>query len=103
MISFRGIQEKDEESVVTLWKRCALTRDWNDPYKDIKFAREGETSTVLVGIVDEHIVASVMVAMMGTGVFSIISRLIQIFKNVDMEKQPSPPRRRGCGIAACGK
>lgn len=61
MISFRDIQEKDKESVVSLWKRCELTRDRNDPYKDIKFAREGKTSTVLVGIFEEHIVASVMV------------------------------------------
>ena len=61
MISFRDIQEKDKESVVTLWKRCELTRDWNDPYKDIKFARDGGTSTVLVGIVDGLLVASVMV------------------------------------------
>ena len=30
MISFRDIQEKDEESVVTLWKRCELTRSWNE-------------------------------------------------------------------------
>lgn len=60
MISFRDIQAEDEESVVTLWKRCGLTRDWNDPYKDIKFAREGETSTVQVGVVDGRIVASVM-------------------------------------------
>jgi ribosomal protein S18 acetylase RimI-like enzyme len=60
VISFRDIQVKDEETVVTLWKRCELTRDWNDPYNDIKFAREGKTSTVLVGIVGERIVASVM-------------------------------------------
>ncbi len=61
MISFRDLQEIDEECVVTLWKRCELTRSWNDPYKDIKFARAGRTSTVLVGIVEERIVASVMV------------------------------------------
>ena len=61
MISFRDIQEKDEENVVTLWERCELTRHWNDPYKDIKFAREGRTSTVLVGSVEERIVATVMV------------------------------------------
>jgi ribosomal protein S18 acetylase RimI-like enzyme len=61
VISFHDIQSEDEENVVTLWKRCELTRDWNNPYKDIKFARDGETSTVLVGIVEEQIVASVMV------------------------------------------
>jgi ribosomal protein S18 acetylase RimI-like enzyme len=61
VISFRDIQEKDEESVVTLWKGCELTRDWNDPYKDIKFARDSKASTVLVGIVEGRLVASVMV------------------------------------------
>jgi ribosomal protein S18 acetylase RimI-like enzyme len=60
MIAFRELHDADVESVVALWKRCELTRDWNDPYKDIKFAWEGKTSTVLVGIVEERIVASVM-------------------------------------------
>ncbi len=61
MIAFRDIQAGDEDSVVSLWKRCALTRDWNDPYRDIEFARQGETSAVLVGVVERRIVASVMV------------------------------------------
>ena len=61
MISFRDINAEDEENVVNLWKRCELTRGWNDPYKDIRFAQKGGTSTVLVGIVEGRIVASVMV------------------------------------------
>jgi ribosomal protein S18 acetylase RimI-like enzyme len=61
MINFRELKDVDVESVVTLWKRCELTRNWNDSYKDIKFAREGETSTVLVGLIEGRIVASVMV------------------------------------------
>ena len=61
MITFRELKDVDVESVVTLWKRCELTRNWNDPYKDIKFARECETSTVLVGLDEGRIVASVMV------------------------------------------
>ena len=60
MITFRGIQTGDEDSVATLWQRCNLTRDWNDPYGDIAFARQGETSTVLVGIAEGRLVASVM-------------------------------------------
>ena len=59
-MTFRDIQTGDEDSVVTLWQRCALTRDWNDPYRDIAFARQGETSTVLVGIAEGRLVASVM-------------------------------------------
>ena len=61
MMAFRELKDMDVESIVTLWKRCELTRSWNDPYKDIQFARDGETSTILVGIVEEHVVASVMV------------------------------------------
>lgn len=61
MIVFRDVQAGDEEYVVNLWKTCGLTRGWNDPYKDIQFARDGAASTVLVGIVDDRIMASVMV------------------------------------------
>ena len=60
-LTFRELQDVNLESVVSLWKTCELTRSWNDPYKDIQFAREGATSTVLVGIFEERIVASVMV------------------------------------------
>ena len=60
-LAFREAQDVNLENVVNLWKACELTRPWNDPYKDIQFAREGATSTVLVGILDDRIVASVMV------------------------------------------
>ena len=60
-MKFREISDGDVEWVVTLWKDCGLTRDWNDPYQDIQFARTGETSTILVGEVDGKVVASVMV------------------------------------------
>jgi ribosomal protein S18 acetylase RimI-like enzyme len=59
-LAFREVQDVDVESVVSLWKACGLTRPWNDPYKDIRFAREGETSTVLVGFIEDRLVASVM-------------------------------------------
>ena len=88
MISFRDIQAEDEESVVCLWKRCELTRDWNDPYKDIKFARDGVTSTVLVGIVEGRIVASVMAGHDG-------HRGVLYYLAVDPEFQ-----KRGYGKAA---
>lgn len=61
MTGFREIADADVESVVALWKACGLTRAWNNPYKDIAFARESETSTVLVLERDGRIVASVMV------------------------------------------
>jgi len=59
-LAFREARDADVESVISLWKACELTRAWNDPYKDIQFAREGQTSTVLVGLLEGRIVASVM-------------------------------------------
>ncbi len=49
------------KSVVALWQACGLTRPWNDPYKDISFARAGSTSTVLLGEIGDKMVASAMV------------------------------------------
>jgi ribosomal protein S18 acetylase RimI-like enzyme len=60
-LAFHELQDVNLESVVSLWKTCELTRPWNDPYKDIQFARESENSTVLVGIFEERVVAAVMV------------------------------------------
>ena len=60
MIAFREIEDRDVEAVISLWQACGLTRPWNDPYKDIAFARQGETSTVLVGEEAGVIVASIM-------------------------------------------
>jgi ribosomal protein S18 acetylase RimI-like enzyme len=60
-LTFSEVQDVNLESVVSLWNTCELTRPWNDPYKDIQFARDSETSTVLVGFFEERVVASVMV------------------------------------------
>ncbi len=60
MNGFREIKDRDVEAVVALWQACGLTRAWNDPYKDISFAREGQHSTVLVLEREGRIVASVM-------------------------------------------
>lgn len=60
MTGFREIADGDVEKVITLWHACGLTRPWNDPYKDISFARESETSTVLVLERDGRIAATVM-------------------------------------------
>lgn len=61
MMTFREIEDEDVAAVVALWEVCGLTRPWNDPYKDISFARAGSTSTVLLGEIGGRIVASAMV------------------------------------------
>lgn len=60
-IRFRSAEDGDTEALVSLWEVCGLTRAWNDPRKDIEFARTGTTSDVLVGLAGDEIVASVMV------------------------------------------
>ena len=60
-LSFHELRDVNLETVVSLWKTCGLTRTWNDPYKDIQFAREGATSAILVGFFEERLVATVMV------------------------------------------
>ncbi len=58
---FRPVEETEIASVVALWQACDLTRPWNDPDKDIAFARSGPASDLLVMVEDETVIASVMV------------------------------------------
>jgi len=50
----------DEAAVVELWRLCGLTRDWNDPRKDIQRKLTTQPELFLVGEVDKRIVASAM-------------------------------------------
>lgn len=61
MLDTAPVTDADIDSVVALWRRVGLTRPWNDPYKDIGFARAAENATVLVGRAGTEIVACVMV------------------------------------------
>lgn len=60
-MKFRPIEDKDVAATVALWERCGLTRPWNDPHKDIAFARGKPNSDVLVAEYQGEIAASVMV------------------------------------------
>jgi len=55
------ITDADAAGVVDLWRRCDLTRPWNDPHADLARARRTPGSTVLVGHLAGALVASVMV------------------------------------------
>jgi GNAT superfamily N-acetyltransferase len=61
MIEFRTIEDGDVAQVIALWTECGLVRPWNDPGRDIDFARSKPNSDILVGIADARLVASVMV------------------------------------------
>lgn len=47
--------------MIELWERCALTRSWNDPGRDIDRKLATDAGGLLVGVVDDAVVASVMV------------------------------------------
>jgi ribosomal protein S18 acetylase RimI-like enzyme len=61
MRPWRTIEDRDIRTVIDLWKRCGLTRPWNDPVSDIALARRGQSSTVMVREMDDKIVAAVMI------------------------------------------
>lgn len=51
----------DETVVIRDIADADLLRPWNDPYRDIAFARQCENSSVLVGLAGDLIVGSAMV------------------------------------------
>lgn len=59
-MQIRPFEPADRDAVIALWRRCGLTRPWNDPEKDIarKLAVRGDW--FLVGEEDGEVVASVM-------------------------------------------
>jgi len=59
--TIRPMKDGEEEAVIALWTACGLTRPWNDPVRDIAFARSGPASDVLVMEENGVIAASVMV------------------------------------------
>ena len=50
----------DEKALVHLWERCSLTRQWNDPHKDILRKLAVRPDLLLVGVIDGELVGSVM-------------------------------------------
>ena len=59
-MEIRRFSRSDSETVVSLWKRCALTVPWNDPYRDIERKLDTQPELFLVGVQEQRIVGSVM-------------------------------------------
>lgn len=59
-MQIRPYQQNDEPAVIQLWRKCGLTRPWNDPTRDILRKQQVQPEWFLVGLVEGVIVASVM-------------------------------------------
>lgn len=60
-MDIRPIEDADVTVLIALWQSAGVLRPWNDPHSDIARARHGEHSQILVGLMENEIVASVMV------------------------------------------
>jgi ribosomal protein S18 acetylase RimI-like enzyme len=59
-VEVRPFSEADRTAVVALWARAHLTRPWNDPNRDIDRKLAIDPDGLLVGIVDDRVVATAM-------------------------------------------
>ena len=60
MIDFRPMRDGEEEAVIGLWEACGLTRPWNEPMRDLDFARGKSNSEILVATKNDRVIATVM-------------------------------------------
>ncbi|WP_300381108.1 GNAT family acetyltransferase [Henriciella sp.] len=60
-LHIREFREEDRDHVVALWSMCELTRPWNDPDADIDLAVRSREASLLVGLKQDEIMASIMV------------------------------------------
>jgi ribosomal protein S18 acetylase RimI-like enzyme len=59
-MELRPFAAADEGAVVDLWRRCELTRPWNDPHKDIQRKLTTQPELFLVGEAGGSIVGTIM-------------------------------------------
>lgn len=60
-LSISAMAPGERDTVIDLWKRCGLTRPWNDPLADLELALASDNSTVLVARDGDSIVGGAMV------------------------------------------
>jgi len=60
-LSISAMAPGERDTVIDLWKRCGLTRPWNDPLADIELAMASDNSTVLVAREGGSVVGAAMV------------------------------------------
>lgn len=61
----RTFREADRQAIIMLWRACNLVRPWNDPSHDIDRVVNTRNSSLLVGVMDDVIVATAMLGFDG--------------------------------------
>jgi ribosomal protein S18 acetylase RimI-like enzyme len=64
-LEIREFAEADRAALIGLWRRCGLTRPWNDPDTDIDLAVASPDAAILVGTLDAVLVATLMLGFDG--------------------------------------
>ncbi|WP_375409179.1 GNAT family acetyltransferase [uncultured Methylobacterium sp.] len=59
--TIRDMTDDETGAVIALWHATGVSRPWNDPVRDIAFARRDSHASVLVAICAERLVATAMV------------------------------------------
>lgn len=59
-MDIRAYRDSDQAAAIALWRRCGLTRPWNDPAKDIRRKQAVQPGLFLVGVLDGALVATAM-------------------------------------------
>jgi len=60
ILSIRSFAPEDGTAVVDLWNRSGLTREWNNPEKDIERKLAVQSELFLVAILDQMLIGTVM-------------------------------------------
>lgn len=60
-IVIRDIGDREIDAVIALWHASGVSRPWNDPHRDIAFARWNPHATVLVALSSGGVAATAMV------------------------------------------
>lgn len=56
----RPFHPTDEPAVIALWQDCNLVVPWNDPHQDIARKLMVAPELFLVGVMDDHVIATLM-------------------------------------------
>jgi ribosomal protein S18 acetylase RimI-like enzyme len=59
-LTIRPANNKDRQTIADIWTKCSLIASYNDPARDLDFARGKVNSDVIVGTIDDRVVATAM-------------------------------------------